>query len=469
MDLKHLLNPLPDPPRPSSAPPSRPKTPPEQLPAPAVASGYIHSKFYLSPRRLDPETASVSTNSSTKRRRTNRGRVDVAGPVRTGGPAAAVAMGRTFSELEVPSDESSHDEDQEAVKRGVAQLSLSGMARGGDGGVMVDEYGHMRPGTRVEALKAGTQGTWYVARIVELASFPESYLDGDEDPGTPQQWYPMVCVHYEGTRSYMRGELIEGFSPLQSAWIPQSSLRLMSAEKDMSHTEWNNYKKLWRHGPRGLEDHWTEYIEFAATQFGRSTSNTGVVWAGENHGCPCRFHKKSSAETKRESVGVGRHPERPDRLQKIMEAWQKNTYLPVHGLVLTVDCFVMCIGYLVERLQEQNWLLPTQGNIFAITLLLHHGIKLPQRQYFDFLLRHHRQREVQPPPHSLRRRQHHLQPDQPSSLTNPLAQMTKNKSPSRILQSKWNTNKISHHYKAPQGNLFKIRSEDHRINGEQVG
>ena len=35
-------------------------------------------------------------------------------------------MGRTFSELEVPSDESSNDEGQEAVKRGVAQLSLSG-------------------------------------------------------------------------------------------------------------------------------------------------------------------------------------------------------------------------------------------------------------------------------------------------------------------------------------------------------
>lgn len=63
---------------------------------------------------------------------------------------------------------------------------------------MVDEYAHMRPGTRVEALKAGTQGTWYVARIVELASFPGSYLDGDEDTETPQQWYPMVCVHYEG-------------------------------------------------------------------------------------------------------------------------------------------------------------------------------------------------------------------------------------------------------------------------------
>jgi len=98
----------------------------------------------------------------------------------------------------------------------------------------------------------------------------------------------------------------------------------MSNEEDMSPSEWNNYKKLWRYGPRGLEEHWSEYTHFAINH--GSVSNTGVVWAGENHGCPCRFHNKSSAETKRETVGVGRHPERPDRLQKIMESWQKNTY-----------------------------------------------------------------------------------------------------------------------------------------------
>jgi len=99
----------------------------------------------------------------------------------------------------------------------------------------------------------------------------------------------------------------------------------MSAEEEMSASEWTNYKKLWRQGPRGLEDQWKDYTEFAASQHGRTTSKTGVVWAGENHGCPCRFYPKSSAETKRETVGVGRHPERPDRLQKIMESWQKNT------------------------------------------------------------------------------------------------------------------------------------------------
>jgi hypothetical protein len=47
-------------------------------------------------------------------------------------------------------------------------------------------------------LKAGTQGTWYVARIVEFASFPAHYLEGYEDMENPQTEYPMVCVHYEG-------------------------------------------------------------------------------------------------------------------------------------------------------------------------------------------------------------------------------------------------------------------------------
>lgn len=83
------------------------------------SSGYLYSRLFLSPRRLDPETASVSTNSSTKRRKTNRngGRVEI---------RAAAAMGRSFSELEAPSDTSSIDDTQDIVKRGVAQLSISG-------------------------------------------------------------------------------------------------------------------------------------------------------------------------------------------------------------------------------------------------------------------------------------------------------------------------------------------------------
>jgi hypothetical protein len=190
----------------------------------------------------------------------------------------------------------------------------------------VDESGELRVGTRVEALKAGTQGTWYVARIVEFASFPAHYLEGYEDMENPQTEYPMVCVHYEGPSAQKHCIDDAGFSPLQSAWIPQSSLRHMSSERDMPPSEWNNYKKLWRYGPRGLEDQWADYAEFAAARYARTASNTGVVWAGENHGCPCRFHQKSSAETKREAIGVGRHPERPDRLQKIIESWQKNTY-----------------------------------------------------------------------------------------------------------------------------------------------
>lgn len=93
----------------------------------ASSTGYLQSKFFLSPRRLDPETASVSTNSSGKRRRTNRGRVDVDNNTRSKTGQSA-AMGRSFSELEAPSDTSSiDDDDRDTVKRGVAQLSLAGI------------------------------------------------------------------------------------------------------------------------------------------------------------------------------------------------------------------------------------------------------------------------------------------------------------------------------------------------------
>ncbi len=197
MDLRHILNPLPDPdPRPRnntnishSGENQLQSIGPSLLPTPS----YLHSKFFLSPRRLDSETASVSTNSSTKRRRTNRGK---GSPDRTK-QLQSTAMGRSFSELEVPSDTSSNDEDNAAVKRGVAQLSLSGgfhFSRD----LRIDEYTSLQLGTRVEALKPGTQGTWYVARIVESASFPAHYIDGDEAQEVPSVWYPMVCVHYEG-------------------------------------------------------------------------------------------------------------------------------------------------------------------------------------------------------------------------------------------------------------------------------
>jgi hypothetical protein len=45
-------------------------------------------------------------------------------------------------------------------------------------------------------LMSGTQGTWYVARIVEFASFPPYYMDGESTEIYP--WISMVCVHYEG-------------------------------------------------------------------------------------------------------------------------------------------------------------------------------------------------------------------------------------------------------------------------------
>ena len=120
MDLKHILNPAPDePPRIISD--SRSATPPDPQP-PLPTYGYLYSRLYLSPRRLDPETASVSTSSSTKRRRTARGRVDIDQP-----PPRSAAMGRSYSEIDVPSDYSSVNEEQDSVKCRVAQLRISGL------------------------------------------------------------------------------------------------------------------------------------------------------------------------------------------------------------------------------------------------------------------------------------------------------------------------------------------------------
>lgn len=123
MDLRLILNPLPDPDNPPRITSNNNQTGihSEGQQPPPHSSSYLHSRLFLSPRRLDPETTSVSTNSSTKRRRTNRGRVEITRP------PGAVAMGRSFSELQPPSDTSSNDEEHDVVKRGVAQLTLSGI------------------------------------------------------------------------------------------------------------------------------------------------------------------------------------------------------------------------------------------------------------------------------------------------------------------------------------------------------
>jgi hypothetical protein len=120
MDLKFLLNPLPEP-DPLPRININTTTTSGETTLPHVSTGYLQSRFFLSPRRLDPETSSVSTNSSTKRRRTEKERVDAdASPA---GIIAAEKMSRTFSELQVPSDEST---DEDTVKRGVESLSLTG-------------------------------------------------------------------------------------------------------------------------------------------------------------------------------------------------------------------------------------------------------------------------------------------------------------------------------------------------------
>lgn len=137
MDLKHILNPAPK--QPDPRPRLQIQFPPPSQPAESSSyttpsSAFLSSKFFLSPRRLDPETASVSTNSSRKRRRTQNRKGDaeyVGGTSGQGRSRNGTAMGRSFSELDVPSDrQSSDDEGDQQVKRGVAQLSLSGTTPG---------------------------------------------------------------------------------------------------------------------------------------------------------------------------------------------------------------------------------------------------------------------------------------------------------------------------------------------------
>src|SRR5579862_6412317 len=105
MDLKFLLNPLPEPQnRPqisnnngASQNEIQTHQQEQQEQQPNIHS---YSRFFLSPRRIDPETASISTNSSTKRRRTNRtGRLEVehSRPRNT----TSAPMSRTFSEIQV--------------------------------------------------------------------------------------------------------------------------------------------------------------------------------------------------------------------------------------------------------------------------------------------------------------------------------------------------------------------------------
>ena len=217
----------------------------------------------------------------------------------------------------------------------------------------------------------------------------------------------------------------------------------------MSPAEWTNYKKLWRNGPGGLEDEWTEYTEFAARHHGSSTSSTGVVWAGENHGCPCRFHTKTKA---RDAVGVGRHPERPDRLHKIMESWQKNTYShsPRAILVtraflwtpaLTLDYCATFDDFQVEKLQRQSYLSRIQANIFVTTTPLHLGTQHTPNQSFAYP-RHHPPQQVpsQLLPSPNQRGQHPRRPSQ-RRRAGPIPR-TINKSRSQIHRKRLNLNRI---------------------------
>lgn len=60
--------------------------------------------------------------------------------------------------------------------------------------------------------------------------------------------------------------------------------------------------------------------------------------------------------------------------------------------------FVMFVDSLLERSLEMNWHLRTPANILEITILHHLGIKLLQKQLYDFLLLHLLRLAALPPP-----------------------------------------------------------------------
>ena len=118
---------------------------------------------------------------------------------------------------------------------------------------------------------------WYCARIVEI------HYDQDES---------LFFVHYEG------------WPPEEADWISPTLIRN------------KNQNKSFQFGPTGAESElsWKDYAEFYASLSGeQARHHTGLVQDRRMslHCCPCHS---------RETV----HPERPDRISSILQAFHSN-------------------------------------------------------------------------------------------------------------------------------------------------
>ncbi|GAA5806564.1 hypothetical protein HPULCUR_012102 [Helicostylum pulchrum] len=140
-------------------------------------------------------------------------------------------------------------------------------------------------GDQVEAIKwADDAKEWYCARVVEILN------DSDES---------LVFVHYEG------------WPPDEADWISPTLIR--------------NAQQPLQYGPTGAESEssWNDYAEFYVSESGeQARHHTGLVQDRRMslHCCPCHS---------RETI----HPERPDRISSILQAFHNNRLLRYFGRI----------------------------------------------------------------------------------------------------------------------------------------
>ncbi|KAI7905380.1 uncharacterized protein BX663DRAFT_483902 [Cokeromyces recurvatus] len=142
-------------------------------------------------------------------------------------------------------------------------------------------------GEQVEAIKwTDDAKEWYCARIVDIFKEPPDEV--------------LVFVHYEG------------WPPDQADWISPTLIRSLTRSPLL-------------YGPRGAESDrsWKDYAAFHESASGQlARRHTGIVQDRRMslHTCPCHS---------RETI----HPERPDRISSILQAFHSNRMLRYFGRV----------------------------------------------------------------------------------------------------------------------------------------
>ncbi|KAI8984714.1 hypothetical protein BDF20DRAFT_861331 [Mycotypha africana] len=160
-------------------------------------------------------------------------------------------------------------------------------------------------GEQVEAIKFnGDAKEWYCARVVEILN--DSHNEDEL----------LVFVHYEG------------WPPDEADWISPTLIRSIKASKSNQDNE--DEESMLRFGPRGRESSrsWKDYAIFYESESGEEArQHTGLVQDRRMtlHCCPCHS---------RETV----HPERPDRITSILQAFHSNRMLRYFKRIHAREC-----------------------------------------------------------------------------------------------------------------------------------